>query len=76
MTPPCENCACSDRTVEGDGNFPSIIFRRNPSVAQQSIYDLREASIAQRVTLTIAIAGFLALAWWLLVGGGITSVGI
>lgn len=45
-------------------------------MAQRSIYDLRKPCIAQRATLTIAIAVLVAIAWWLLVGGGITSMGI
>jgi protein-S-isoprenylcysteine O-methyltransferase Ste14 len=46
------------------------------SVAKRSIYDLREPSRSQPATLTIAVALFVAIAWWLLVDGGIPTLGI
>jgi len=37
---------------------------------ERSMYELRDASIAQRVTLATIGAVCVALAWWLLLGGG------
>jgi protein-S-isoprenylcysteine O-methyltransferase Ste14 len=43
--------------------------------ARQSIYDLREPSGLQRVTLAVVVAACVATAWWLLIGGGIAILG-
>ena len=42
---------------------------------QRSMYELRDASVAQRVTLAAAGAICVALVWWLLFGGGIGAAG-
>lgn len=41
----------------------------------QSIYDLRDPSRLQRATLAISIAACVAMAWWLLIGGGVATLG-
>ncbi|HUX43467.1 MAG TPA: DUF1295 domain-containing protein [Terracidiphilus sp.] len=38
---------------------------------QQHMYELTSRGTAQRVTLAVLLAAWLALAWWLLFGGGI-----
>ena len=40
------------------------------------MYDLREPSRPQRLMLVVVIGAWVAIAWWLLVGGGIEMVGI
>ena len=40
-----------------------------------SMYELRDASVPQRVTLAAISALWLALSWWLLFGGGLHAVG-
>jgi protein-S-isoprenylcysteine O-methyltransferase Ste14 len=42
---------------------------------QRSMYELRGASMSQRVLLAICGAAWVAIAWWLLFGGGIETVG-
>lgn len=42
---------------------------------QQQMYELSDRSMPQRVTLALALAGSVALAWWLLLGGGLGTVG-
>jgi protein-S-isoprenylcysteine O-methyltransferase Ste14 len=39
------------------------------------MYELRDASKAQRLTLAVMNIGWVVLAWWLLIGGGIEIVG-
>ena len=43
--------------------------------ARRDIYAADGSSLAQRTALTTAIGACVGLAWWLLVGGGIGSVG-
>jgi protein-S-isoprenylcysteine O-methyltransferase Ste14 len=43
--------------------------------SQPSIYDLRGPARAQRVLLSAIVAVCVAMAWWLLFGGGIAHVG-
>ena len=38
------------------------------------MYELSGSSMAQRVTLAVALAACVALAWWLLIAGGLTSL--
>jgi protein-S-isoprenylcysteine O-methyltransferase Ste14 len=45
------------------------------SASRRDIYATRGSSTAQRAFLTLAIGLFAALAWWLLLGGGIAAVG-
>jgi protein-S-isoprenylcysteine O-methyltransferase Ste14 len=42
---------------------------------QQSLYGVRGACAAQRVTLALLVGCSVALAWWLLFGGGIAAAG-
>src|ERR1700742_4185510 len=46
-----------------------------PQSIPKSIYDLRGPSQLQRATLAIFIAACVAMAWWLLIGGGIAMLG-
>lgn len=39
------------------------------------MYEVSGASLAQRITLAVLVGAWVALAWWLLVGGGIETVG-
>lgn len=45
-------------------------------IARNDIYATYGSSVAQRVAMTIAASACVGLAWWLLFGGGIESVGI
>ncbi len=47
----------------------------NKQKLQQSMYELRDPSKAQRLTLAALNLAWVALAWWLLFGGGIAVVG-
>ncbi len=47
----------------------------NTRELQRSMYELRDPSIAQRFTLAGFGAVWVALAWWLLFGGGIETAG-
>jgi isoprenylcysteine carboxyl methyltransferase (ICMT) family protein YpbQ len=47
----------------------------NKQKLQQSMYELRDPSKAQRLTLAALNVVWVALVWWLLFGGGITVVG-
>jgi len=47
----------------------------NKQKLQQSMYELRDPSTAQRLTLATLNLAWVALAWWLLFGGGIAVVG-
>lgn len=40
---------------------------------QRSIYELRVASVAQRITLAALAGAWIAFAWWLLLGGGMET---
>ena len=40
----------------------------------QAMYDWRDASVPQRITLTILVGAGVAVAWWLLLGGGLTAI--
>ncbi len=42
---------------------------------QKSLYDSRDVSIAQRVTSVVLTTLWVAMAWWLLFGGGLTIIG-
>jgi protein-S-isoprenylcysteine O-methyltransferase Ste14 len=42
---------------------------------RQSIYDVRQPSHLQRAALAITIAACVALTWWLLIGGGVATLG-
>ncbi len=42
---------------------------------QASMYELTDASMAQRVTLASLAGAWIVLAWWLLFGGGLETVG-
>lgn len=42
---------------------------------QRSMYELRGAAVAQRLTLAAAGAISVALVWWLLFGGGSRAAG-
>ena len=46
--------------------------RRN---IQVSMYELRDTSIAQRITLAVISGVWVAMSWWLLFGGGLHTVG-
>jgi protein-S-isoprenylcysteine O-methyltransferase Ste14 len=52
-----------------------IMSAPQPTI-RQSIYDLREPSRPQRAVLAVVNAACVAIAWWLLIGGGIKTVGI
>ena len=41
---------------------------------QQQMYASHDPSMAQRITLAVALALCVLLAWWLLLGGGIAPV--
>lgn len=40
---------------------------------QRSMYELGGTAIAQRVTLAVLVGSWVALAWWLLLGGGLET---
>lgn len=42
---------------------------------QRSMYELRDASVPQRLTLAATGGAWVAIAWWLLFGGGIGTAG-
>lgn len=42
---------------------------------QRSMYELTGASVPQRVALAVLVGGWVALAWWVLFGGGIEAAG-
>lgn len=42
---------------------------------QQQMYELHSPSLAQRVTLAVLLACCVAVAWWLLPGGGLAEAG-
>lgn len=42
---------------------------------QRSIYEVHGPCIAQRITLAAFVAAWVVVAWWLLTGGGIETVG-
>lgn len=42
---------------------------------QQTMYELTDPSMAQRATLAVLLAACVAVAWWLLLGGGIAAAG-
>lgn len=42
---------------------------------EREMYERRDASLAQRLTLAAFLGAWVALAWWLLFGGGAATVG-
>ena len=49
------------------------LMRRKDSGSD--LYATYGGSVAQRVAITIAVGACVGLAWWLLFGGGVGSVG-
>ena len=45
------------------------------NIAKNDIYAKRGSAVAQRVAITTVVAACVAVAWWLLFGGGIVFVG-
>jgi steroid 5-alpha reductase family enzyme len=42
---------------------------------QRQMYEIRDASVAQRLTLAALVGLWVAAAWWLLWGGGLATIG-